>query len=318
MYSPTVVTNDSKLNIINVVESPEFMVTGHYHRQLNNEKLHQDSLLNITRLASQVNMKHDAKGCKGCDIVASYYINALRLCKEVEPIECTNELLNLVWKITNLVLAHQETSMHRHLSWFDTITLELWKLAKQLKGESYENDLHIPLNDDHAFQKRDSIDSVASDNYSINEEHYRRAIRITIYNCRALVYEQSNIIQQAIVYYRKCASVRPTATFESQQRSALAAMRRLSTSSQSPSSKRKNISFSTMVVYHDYSSSDSISSRATKSSGSLPLEDPLVSCSNCGIEKVTMPICARCKIQPYCSIRCLNSHKVTHNTFCSS
>ncbi|KAI8359838.1 hypothetical protein EDC96DRAFT_445330, partial [Choanephora cucurbitarum] len=224
--------------------------------------------------------------------------------RENEPVQCNSLLYELVWQMTNLVLAHREANKHQFLQWFDLIATELWDFAKQLKEESFECDSHIPLD----VIKRRSIDSVHSVDDQ-DEENYRRAIRITIYNCRALVCEQSNEINQAIVYYRKCAAVRPT-PFEPQQhlqQTALAAMHRLIESSR-PQLKHKNTLSSVFTC-------DSISTSSTVSSHSV-LSRSSVQCTQCGLEKATMPVCARCKTQPYCSVRCMKSHKQIHQANC--
>ncbi|RCH85151.1 hypothetical protein CU098_007099 [Rhizopus stolonifer] len=289
-----------------------FSSSNHYQHQLNVEAIRQHSLEDAIRLASQVNMKHTASGCDRCDLVAGYYITALRYARENEPVQCNTILFDLVWQMTNLVLAHRETSKYQYLHWFDLITTELWDFAKQLKEESFECDTHIPLLDGDI--KRLSIDSSHSDDSEHDEENYRRAIRITIYNCRALVCEQSNEITQAIVYYRKCASVRPT-PFEPQQhlqQTALATLQRLIKTSRPVSQLKHKNTFSSVFT------SDSISASSTTSSVSSLSSKTSMCCSNCGIEKQVMPVCARCKIQPYCSVRCIQSHKETHVSSCIS
>ncbi|KAL9544860.1 hypothetical protein MBANPS3_007419 [Mucor bainieri] len=284
MYSPKIIVpsaphHDGKSDYF----SPASISTNHYHQQLNIESIRQHSLQDAIRLASQVNMKHDANGCYRCDLVAGYYMTALK-----------------------------ETNKYQYLHWFDLITAELWEFAKQLKEESYECDVHVPTMT--TLGKRGSIDSLASDtsggSSNHDEENYRRAIRITIYNCRALVCEQSNEVNQAIIYYRKCASVRPT-PFEPQQhlqQTALATMQRLMEASR-PSIKHKNTFSSTFTF-------DSSSSSSTTSSVSS--NPHTVTCSNCGIEKLVMPVCARCKSQPYCSVKCVKAHKSAHEATCQS
>ncbi|KAI7885960.1 uncharacterized protein EV154DRAFT_521637 [Mucor mucedo] len=321
MFSPKLIVstfnNDTKANSVRV-ESPAsyFCSTNHYEQQLNIENIRKYSLSDAIRLASQANMKHDANGCCDCNVVAGYYITAVRYARESAPVICNRDMFDLVWRMTNLVLSHRETSKYQYLSWYEMITLELWEFAKQLKDESYECDQHIPTYG--ANIKRGSIDSVTSDtsyNEDANdEENYRRAIRITIYNCRALVYEQSSELNQAIIYYRKCASVRPT-PFEPQQflqKSALDSMQRLIRSfPQSPISRQR-------PSYSGFMSSDSLSTSTTTSSSSSVVSRSPMNCSHCGIEKITMPVCAKCKVQPYCSIRCMKSHKDTHSSVCGS
>ena len=320
MFSPKVIVPLQNRDVKSDIESPTsyFCSTNHYHQQLNLEAVRQTSIQDAIRLASKANMKHDANGCCCCDTVAGYYMSALRYARENEPVLCNNDLFDLVWRMTNLVTAHRETSKYQYLSWFDLIATELWSFAKQLKEESYECDLHIPTG---GVYKRGSMDSSNSDNSSVysesDEGSYRRAIRITIYNCRALVYEQSNELNQAIIYYRKCAAVRPT-PFESQQhtqQSALAAMHRLLQSLPAPPllKQRSSSYYSTILGSESASSSTTVSSAS--SSASIKVN---MSCSGCGIEKSVMPVCAKCKAQPYCSVRCMKSHASIHASVCCS
>lgn len=243
-------------------------------------------VVDMTSFQQQVNVKHDANGCCQCDRIAHDYVTALALIKNTDPIPCNNDLFEFVWQITNLILSHRESHTFHYLSWFDLVTAGLWDLAKQLKEQSLECDLPVNM-------KRNSIQSFSSstddDEDEEDEENYRRAIRITIYNCRALVCEQMNDIHQAMVYYRKCASVRPT-PFEPQQHLQFAAFKSLS--------RLSNLS--------------SIGS----SSSSLSSDSSLVTCTACGLEKSYMPVCSKCKSQPYCSIRCMKSHSSIHSQTC--
>lgn len=320
MFSPKVIVSPSHQDAKSeTVSSPtsHYFSTNHYAQQLNLDAIRQNSTQDALRLASQENVKHDANGCCGCDAVAGYYVTALRYVRQSEPVKCDGDLLELVWRMTNLVLAHRETSKIQYLSWFDMTSTDLWKFAKQLKEESYECDLHIPIN---GFYKRGSIDSSHSDSSNSSEtgneeENYRRAIRITIYNCRALIYEQSNQVNQAIIYYRKCAAVRPT-PFEPQhtQQSALAAMHRLVQSSSIPPVLKQRTSYSSAFM----SCESNASSTTVSSASSASSVKSNISCSHCGIEKLAMPVCAKCKIQPYCSVRCMKSHQFIHTSVCGS
>lgn len=241
----------------------------------------------------QVNMKHDANGCSQCDKVAYSYITALQLIKQNDPIPCNNDLFEFVWQITNLILSHRESHTYHYLPWFDPVTSELWDLAKLLKEQSLECDLPFNMKQRGSFSSFISSSGTEDDDYEEvrnDEEDYRRAIRITIYNCRALVCEQLKDTQKALLYYRKCASVRPT-PFEPQQHLQYAAVKALT-----------RLSSTAPLI-------DSNSSVSSDSSA-------LTSCTNCGIEKSYMPVCSRCKSQPYCSISCMKSHYSLHSQTC--
>jgi hypothetical protein len=272
---------------------PIYFTSNHYQQKLNKS---QYSIKDLIQLASQVNVKHGANGCYQCHIVCGYYMKALKYAREQEPVVCNQDLFELVSEMINLVLSHRETSTYQLLPWFDMLTLELWDFAKQLKEESIENDLFIPAS---GIIRQDSIDS--DEDEEDDEEVYKRAIRVSIYHCRALVSEQHKDMEQALVYYRKCASVRPT-VFEPQpslQKNAFSALQRLHSTRP------------TLTLKHRSSSAYSSDSHSYSSSQSF------LFCSNCGTEKQRMPVCAKCKIQPYCSVRCMKSHKSTHELTCS-
>lgn len=308
MLSPKVLQSPS-IESKNVFQ-PSYFSSNHYQYQLAVDAKRKYSVKDCIRLASQVNIKHDANGCYRCDLVASYYMTALKIAREQEPIICNQDLFQLVSEMINLILSHRETSKYQSLVWFDLLTAELWELAKQLKEESFENDIYIPMD---GIAKRGSVDSSASQEseeleLEDEEEMFKRAIRTSIYHCRAVVCEQHKDVEQAIVYYRKCASVRPT-IFESQQnmqKHALTSMRRLISSEVT---SRPISTLKTRPTWSSTYSSDSASSSIRTLSTFI--------CSNCSIEKQTMPVCAKCKIQPYCSIRCMKSHKSVHELTCS-
>jgi hypothetical protein len=280
--------------------------SNYYQDQLNLEAIRQYSLSEAIHLASQVNMKHNAKGCDQCDMVAQYYITALRYARDSEPIQCNENLYDLIWRMTNMALAHRETNTYQHLKWFSLVTSELWEFAKQLKDESWECDAYVQVG---AIQHATTDPLFTYEDEPISEEdHYRRAMRITIYSCRALVCEQNNDINHAIIYYKKCTSVR-SPPFEPQQhlqQSALAALQRLISSSRQIIDSSKSDSSNTIST---------INSPSTSTSRSASI---CIACSNCGKEKENMPVCSRCRSTPYCSVRCMKAHKTEHSLLCNS
>ena len=188
-----------------------------------------------------------------------------------------------------MILEHVENG-YQAGDWFTSITSNLWALAKQLKDEESRPDYYVSTTTLGVITEKE-------DNCCDPQETYRRAIRITIYNCRAVVNQHSDNFDKAIVYFRKCIAVRPP-TLETEKllrQSALVALDRLV---EQHVSKSRSSSIST--------SSSSASSSASSSS----------SCGNCGVEKRSMPVCARCKAKPYCSSRCLVAHKVAHEREC--
>ncbi|KAI7867277.1 hypothetical protein BDF14DRAFT_1804693 [Spinellus fusiger] len=248
--------------------------------------LNPSSIQNGLQLASQVNVTHVEDECIGCSKVAWYYRKTLQYICQSEPIHCQADTLELVWKICCLVLAHCESGRAGYHRWVDAMVQELWYFGKRLKDEVYAPQLMLPIQHNYKSFPNTTITDQQSD--------YRQAIRVAIYYCRGELYHQSNNIPQATLYYRKCIAI-PT-TFEEQQWLQISASKALQTMG-----ARESPSYSANV-----SCSSSLSSGSSTSS----------SCSNCGVEKRTMPICAKCKKQVYCSARCLIAHKATHEPYC--
>ncbi|KAI9249539.1 hypothetical protein BY458DRAFT_525515 [Sporodiniella umbellata] len=290
MYHSTIVNTpgfEKKLSL----EAGYF--SSHYYR----EQKGGYSIKEYVQLASQVNTKHDSQGCYQCSRVCGYYMAALKCAREREPIRCHQDLFELVSGMVQLALSHRETSTYQVLPWFDMMTLELWDLAKQLKEESKLSDLHQPIqalyDGEEEEEEEEGIET---------QEAYLRAIRIAIYHCRALVCEQHKEIDLAVVYYRKALSVRPSPLEPSLQSQAKAALLRLLPSqpmTSRPSSTLKHSS-------HSFSSCDS----SLSSSSTQP-------CAHCGLEKPKMPVCSRCRVQPYCSVKCIKAHQPIHLLNCS-
>jgi hypothetical protein len=267
---------------------------------VNNERtrferqLAQGSIHAALRLTEIVDYGHDTiRGCFNCDLIASYYMEAIQIAKQKEPVLCSSILVKIVQQSIELVQLHSDTLKTEELSWVSLLVRELRELGKQIKDECSESDIHVPLP-----LTKDFINEPCKIT-NINEE-YRRAVRITIYHCRAVMYEETDI-SKAIVYYRKCVSVRAT-QFEYQrnlqQLSKTALTHLLGDSDKSTASFRPLYS----------SRTSSVSSGA---SSSCPMK-----CANCGVEKRGMPVCSKCKSQYYCGIRCLKTHKPIHDTEC--
>jgi hypothetical protein len=234
-------------------------------------QLKQGSVEAATQLASVVECKHD-DGCYQCSKVADYYLTAFRLTRNKQPIICNALLFHLVEQTVDLIHCHLEVSKIHHLPWVSLLINELRELGKQLKDESSEPDRMVPL----PLLMTEDQEKVVD--VAINEA-YGRAIRITIYYCRATLYEEVDI-NKSISYYRKCVSVIPT-QFDAQmlQQSARTALQHLTADRPKLPSRTSSVS----------SASSS-------------------SCSNCGIEKRGMPVCSKCKSQYYCGVRCLKAH----------
>ncbi|KAI8065384.1 uncharacterized protein B0P05DRAFT_215582 [Gilbertella persicaria] len=254
------------------------------NKALQKSPLQGESVQSAVQLASSIQYHHDSIKCDNCDKIANYYILGFHLTKQQPMIVCNALLLTLVQQTSKFFQRHLDMSRTRRLPWMSVLINEMRELGKRIKDESLEVDrlVLLPISDQ---EEETDITS-----YSLNEA-YGRAIRITLYHCRASLYEDVDL-SKSISYYRKCVSVRPS-QFESQklQHAARVALQHL------------------IADYtHDQrprlpSRTSSVSSGASSSS---------MSCGNCGIEKRGMPVCSRCKSQSYCSIRCLKAHKPIH------
>ncbi|KAI9491867.1 hypothetical protein BDB00DRAFT_789188 [Zychaea mexicana] len=287
---------------------------------------HQGSLADVVKLASREHTCHDATTgqCYNCDTVAMYYLlgiewvlkgDATTTLKRDDLIPCTADLLELVWQMCQMVIAHLGSS-YQAVDWFKPMTKQLWTLAKQLKEEASGSDCYVAnsptsIHHHHYFshhrpsgaitptsppQSPVVFEGEGEETQCDEQEMYRRAIRITIYNCRALMYQHGDDIDKATVYFRKCVAVRPPALEQQKllRQSAVAALDRLT---------------------QEYFTAKSISSSLSCSSGGSSSSSSS-SCGNCGVEKRTMPVCARCRAKSYCSARCLVAHKIAHEQEC--
>lgn len=257
-------------------------------------QMEQGSIEAAYTLASITEYRHD-RICHNCDSIANYYLMAYGLVKGNQTIECNALLLALVQQSIQFIQCHLDISRQYHLAWLPLLIAELRALGKQVKDESTEPDRLVPLS---------NLDQVSNNEPADNsiQGEYGRAIRISIYHCRALLCEDIDTTK-SIFYYRKCVSVRPS-PLESQklQQSAKLALQHLITDS------------------HKYAAADSrprLPSRTSSVSSGASSACPM-SCSNCGVEKRGMPVCSRCKSQYYCGVRCLKAHKPVHDLECST
>ncbi|KAL0074326.1 hypothetical protein J3Q64DRAFT_1772578 [Phycomyces blakesleeanus] len=257
------------------------------------------SILSSLHTAATTQVYHYEVGgrCIGCDVVANIHRTAILVARQQEPIVCNGVLLELVSQTIRLLSSHLETHTTHYLSWFDNLSLDLWEFSKQLKDETNESDIH-PLN------LTTPPYSPSEEKYMVFEdpENYRRATRAEIYYFRALMNEYASTnIEEAIQYYRKCVTVRPTLlpSHHHIQQSAAAALQRLGATNSDSSSAFK-------------SRTSSVSSRSLGSSSSS------TSCSSCGKEKRVMPVCAKCKTRYYCGMACLKADKAKHSLYCTT
>lgn len=239
------------------------------------------------QLASLTEYKHDKiHGCYNCDLISKYYILGFELVKS-KQLECNSVLLGLVQQVIQFIQCHLDISRQEHVSWLPVLMTKLRELGKQIKDECYEADRFVPL------PPTNNMEAISMDNSMDGE--YGRAIRISIYYCRAVLCEDIDNTK-SISYYRKCVSVRPS-PLESQnfQQSAKLALLHLITDH---ATNRPRLPSRTSSVSSGASSSCSMS------------------CSNCGVEKRGMPVCSKCKSQYYCGVRCLKAHKPIHEAEC--
>ncbi|CAO3692768.1 unnamed protein product [Rhizopus stolonifer] len=211
------------------------------------------------------------ESCSQCVHMSKYCGKALHSSRTHSFVRCDSDLFQLVELSIQLIQYHAEHTC----SWIPALLHELFELSKQIKEESAEVDRLTLLEEEE----------------STEEDGWDRAIRISIYYCRASLYEQQNM-QRALEYYRKCLCVRPSKHTNLVQRSARLALEQLGQSHIRP---------------YFPSRTSSVSSKGSAAHKS---------CSNCGREKRGMPVCSQCKSQYYCTVRCLKEHKPIHALEC--
>lgn len=256
----------------------------------------QGSLAATLQLAYIEDAKHDPQttACQRCDAVADHYLAALErimTCTE-GGVYCSADLLELVSQMCQMVLEHafyQQDSW-----WFHPLTKTLWDFAKQLKDESTGSDHHVIT----TLEPASIIVTEDEEDNQDEQEAYRRAIRITVYHCRAHVYQRHRELDRAAYYFRKCVAVhQPSSSscFETQRllrESAKISLKELATCSG--------------INQQQQQRRGSISSNGSAES----------TCAHCGKEKRGMPVCAKCRAMSYCSNRCLMADKPVHDKQC--
>ena len=168
----------------------------------------QGSLAATLQLAYLEDAKHDPQttACQRCDAVADHYLTALERTMTYHSeagVYCSADLLELVSQMCQMVLEH--AFYPQDSWWFHPLTKTLWDFAKQLKDESVGSDHHVVT----TLQPASIIIAEDEDEEENNDEQeaYRRAIRITVYHCRAHVYQRHRELERASVYFRKCVAV---------------------------------------------------------------------------------------------------------------
>ncbi|CDH54547.1 hypothetical protein RO3G_11558 [Lichtheimia corymbifera JMRC:FSU:9682] len=233
----------------------------------------QGSLAATLQLAYLEDAKHDPQttACQRCDAVADHYLTALERTFHSEggPVFCSADLLELVSQMCQMVLEHafyQQDSW-----WFHPLTKTLWDFAKQLKDESVGSDHHVIT----TLQPASVIvtEEEEEDNDNDEQEAYRRAIRITVYHCRAHVYQRHRELERAAVYFRKCVAVHCPSSFVFETQRLLRESAKISLKELASSTASSN-------HHHHQQRRGSISSNGSAAS----------TCAHCGKEKRAMPL----------------------------
>ncbi|KAI8644546.1 hypothetical protein BD408DRAFT_413247 [Parasitella parasitica] len=283
---PTLLLPNNK--IFDNEKSPFISQNDHLEHQLKPD----ESIEAAYQMAATTEYSHDSQGtCYNCDNTANYHLIALRLSKRKQSIQTNAALLAIVQQAVALIQCHVDNSRATHLPWLPVLMTELRELGKLIKDDSLQTDRYIPLSLPLNV-------STHSKQQLVMREDYGRAIRISVYYCRAHICEDMDL-DKAISYYRKCLSVHPTlldAQQQNLQQSAKMALEQLITDQHNTTRPKLP------------SRTSSVSSGASSSCS--------MSCSNCGVEKRGMPVCSKCKSQYYCGIRCLKAHKPVHDLEC--
>ncbi|KAI7897551.1 uncharacterized protein BX663DRAFT_527802 [Cokeromyces recurvatus] len=226
---------------------------------------------------------------KQCNTLAREYLNYIRSTTTYQKqimMACNTRLLSTVQGSIELIQAHRL----RQTSWLPHLLKELCQLGKLIKDASVEVDRVIPFSSLYSIEERIASSSSSSSSCPSIYEAYGRAIRISIYYGRAVLYYNDD---KFIYYCHKCISVHPPPTHidTSTQRLQQMALKYLTTTHKRPKLPSRTSSFSSFM---------SLST----------------TCSNCGVEKKGMPVCSKCKVQSYCSLQCLKAHKPIHTLEC--
>ncbi|KAI8339602.1 hypothetical protein BC941DRAFT_420947 [Chlamydoabsidia padenii] len=146
---------------------------------------------------------------------------------------------------------------------------------------------------------------------------YGKAMRVTIYHCRAAIHYSQKDWIRLIDDCRKCLAIDLTNSVLMQSDSLL--LQKVGLLQEHARSMLEQ-GLQCRHRRHRFPSSGSSSSIASsnRSSSSSSSSPKLMVCSFCSVEKRAMPVCAQCKIQTYCGIKCLKQDKSRHSSQCQS
>lgn len=233
-----------------------------------------------------------------------FWDNAIRSCRtsttSSPSSSCFQSPAPSVHTPSRRTIVCNEQLLHSVLARMDQYSIEedddsLWALAKDLKRQQEEDE-----DQEHPHKV---------------EACYSRVIRIMLYYTRA----QATL--RAAKYYKKCMDVALPCCGPSHIHALAEHFRDLAAKGLEEEEKQQELQDSTSPSKKMSVRSMSVSSYRSSSSsqsGSSFNSTNSATCTRCGVEKRAMPVCAKCKAQAYCSIRCLKAHQTVHQESCRS
>ncbi|KAI9311681.1 hypothetical protein BX666DRAFT_916944 [Dichotomocladium elegans] len=216
--------------------------------------------------------------------ILNFNTNLLLRSRRVPMLDSSLPFVQSPTEVQDTHLICNEALFQSTLNRLDHPDESLWALGKALKAQEDEE----------------------GEYYHSTEACFRRAIRIIIYHAKGAACHPK--------YYRKCTEIEAPVSCGCCPPHIVSALREIQTSAEHIySSMQRSPSSVSMTSIPSTRSSSSCSSSSSSSRSSTRSN-----CSHCGKEKRGMPVCAKCKAQAYCSLRCLHAHSLEHNKTCAA
>ncbi|ORZ15878.1 hypothetical protein BCR42DRAFT_416082 [Absidia repens] len=194
--------------------------------------------------------------------------------------------LHRVWLSSEHILLHLDD-----LTAVESVCRDLWDIGKQLK-----HDHNTDNNDDNV---------------------YRKAMLWMIYHCRGSIAYRQQEWTKAIHACQTCLAIDLSAPPPSLSDSLLLQkVGLIQAQAQTSSMLEHCLTYQLQQKQQRRRSSSLTGSTISDSSSDASTGLVMMVCSFCAVKKRTMPVCAQCKSQRYCGMKCLKLDKDRHSSLC--
>ncbi|ORZ07567.1 hypothetical protein BCR42DRAFT_425768 [Absidia repens] len=230
--------------------------------------------------------KHHLTSQKTCDDDSGdKFVKILAAQRQQATVVMDENWLHLTSLVSEHILVHLDDMVV-----VEPLCQELWNLGKRLKQDN------LMTMGKNASQ------------YGQQQDVYSKAIQVIIYHCRGSIHYSQRDWAHVINDCRKCLAIDLQTNMLMSSDSLL--LQKVGLIKEHASSMlEQGLQYQRRCLTGG--SSSSIASSSTGSSSEM-----MMVCSFCSLEKRKMPVCAQCKHQAYCGIKCLKQDKTRHISQC--